>query len=496
MKLIDIVTLEHRHISAHKRQSILIVTTISLLFGAILGVISLFEGLEDLFIRSSDLISNNKIYLTVSSCTNGGACLEWNDIESLASKKAGSYGGRVVGKLSYYEYKNGGKSFYVVDEKFVESLLEIDLGEHEAGTLFKIISLDDAERLANGNSDEAFDTSSKIYSAAEIADLKLKVLGKEFKETYSVPKTSAETASVEESGESGEDADSVEPASEAEENAEYETKELSYIVAGVVGTNRTSMVLATKYDEVRLLDFFLKRADRNVVPSGVYVSLGSSTDYDTIFETAKSVSSTATVADLSVPILEFSNLNDAYDFYKTENCALERNLEKCSSFTVDEFIGNRLQTMDALDTLYIIFRFLGTILLLIAVTISVFTFMRLISENAQSIALYRSLGASTSDIFFIYFFYLFELCCATIVVATILGFAVAAALSLKNAEGLTAIFTSVYGRSITPGILFGFSREVAHIFLATIATAPLCSILTVDQLSTKNIAKRIRSGSQ
>ena len=500
MKLIDLIRLGHKHISAHKRQSVLAVLTIGLLFGAVMGLTFLFEGLENLFIHASDLISGNKIYVTASSCSNGGACLEWDDISSLASKKASAYGGSVVGKMSYYEYKNGGKSFYVLDEKFVENLVEIDLGEYETGTLFKLISLDDADRLING-APEDFYTVQKTYSLAEISELKEKVLGKEFKETYSVPLAAETDASVSLSDSldtlAADSADPESPSSALPASipdvTEYETKELSYVVAGIIGTSKTPLSLSTKYGEVHLLDFFLSRVNRQVSSAAeAFVSLGSSTDYDTIFETAKSASSSVKVSDFSVPIIEFSSLADAYDFYKTENCALDRNYGKCSSFTVTELVGNRLQSKDALDTLYIILNYAGAMLLLIAVTISVFTFMRLIAENAQSVALYRSLGASTFDIFFIYLSYLFELCLITVVFATLLGAAVAAVISLKNAESLSAIMTSIYSRSIDSGVLIGVGQEVLLIFAAILATAPLCSILTVDQLSTKNIAKRIR----
>ena len=496
MKFIDLIVLGHKHISAHKRQSVLTVLTIGLLFGAILGIIFLFEGLENLFIRSSDLISGDKIYVTAASCSNGGTCLEWSDIEALASKKAGNYGGALAGKLSYYEYKNGGKTFYVIDEKFVDKLLEIDLGEYQSGTLFKLISLDEADRLANGGG-EVYSAAQKTYSASEISELKQKVLGQEFKETYSVPtapEPSAELSSSLESEPSAADltaeADTSTSAEEAE--PEYETKELTYVVAGVIGTSRTSMSLAKKYSEVRLLDFFLGRVGRNVIRSGLYVSLGGSTNYDAIFETAKAENSAAVVADYSLPIIEFNNFSDAYDFYRTENCALARNADKCSSFVVDELVGNRLQTRDTLDTLYIVLRYIGTVLLLIAVTIAVFTFMRLISENVQSIALYRSLGASTLDLFAIYFFYFFELCLITLLFAIVLGFGVAAVVSLKNAADLATVFMSIYAREIVPGILFGVGPEIMLTFAAILGTAPLCSILTVDQLSHKNIAKRIR----
>ena len=479
MKIFDLIKLGHAHIYVHKKQSFLTVLSTGILFGVLLGVVFLFNGLENLFIRASETLSGKEVYVVSSSCTSNGNCLQFEDMQSLAARTARPYGGEVNGKLEVYNYKNGGATFRVISEDYVKNLIEIDLGKYESGTLFKLISLDEAEELIKTGGEEnpdemTFVSAQKVYSISEISDLKSKVLGKEFIESYLVPTVSLESEE--------------ETAVETETPAEiaYERKELHYIVAGVVGTSKTSLSLAKGYGDIKFLDFFLDRVDSQVAMTDLFVSrdTDASENFKAIFE--------ASDEDYSLPIIRFSNLEAAYEYYENENCNLERNLGRCSSYTVAELVGNRLQTKDALETVYLFFRYGGLVLLLIAVAISVATFIRLLSENARSIALYRSLGASGLDILFIHFSYLVELCLITVLFAVILGADIATMISLKDAELLSGILTSIYSRSIDSGILIGLSFEVTEIILAVLATAPLCLILTLDQLSSKNLAKKIK----
>ncbi len=529
MKALDLFNLGRKHIQVHKRQSVLVILAASLLFGSLLGFDFLYEGLENVFVHASTEIGGKSIYVTATSCNNRGNCLSYNSLKNRVEEKIADYGGKVVGKVSVYEYKNGTPSFSVIDEHFVKNLVEVDLGEYDPGTLFKLISLDEADYLVNGEPvEEELPTShSKIYSLSEIEELKSKTIGHTFTETFSVPTSEIGVSSAS-------DSSAADSSHDATQEISYTEKSLDYVVVGVIGTNRTVIELSQKFDQVKLLDLFLTHVDNHVAPTGYYVSLSDgSTDYDAIFETKRSLPGYQSVeeepaeetsaetelddadaqtteapdvaepassdsaedtyiVDYSIPIIEFTNSKRAYDFYKNENCALDRNIGKCTSFTVQELVGNRLQTQDALDTLYILLRYIGAILLLIAVTISVFTFMRLITENAHSIALYRSLGASTLDILFIYLFYLLELCFFTMIFATAIGVVFAGIITVVDAEALSRLLTSVYSRHVSVGLLVGFSRDIARVFLAILGVAPICSILTSDQLSTKNIAKKIK----
>lgn len=477
MKLFSLMKIAHRYVAVHKKQSLLTVITTGVLFGVFLGVIFLFDGMEKTFVEESDKLTDGIIYTTSESCA-GGKCLEWDAIESLTNKKIAPYGGEIVGRVRNYEYKNGGVSFNVVDESFVEGVIEINLGEYEKGTLFKIISLDEAKKLTEPSKPEeaSYALEEKVYSLSEINDLKSKVLGKHFTETFRVPTEEKSIAEVLNNDSTVEETEVI-----------YQEKTLNYVVAGVFGSSNSKLSISQSYKDFRILDFLLDTMDSRVIEPNLYVSRKSDNiiNYEALFEASKK--------DVSKPIVQFSDLNKAYDYYVTENCSLSQNLDKCSDYTVKELVGNRLNARHALRVLYYIFNYDEIALVLIAVAISVFTFMRLVGENARSIALYRSLGASTFDILFIYLFYLLELCLFAALFATLLGLTMAIALSLKDKDNLTTILTSLYAREVIPGILIAFDSNVTAIMLSMLATAPICSILTLDQLSTKNITKHLKN---
>lgn len=506
MKIFDLMKLGHAHIYVHKRQSFLTVLSAGVLFGALLGVAFLFEGLEKLFIRSSESLSEtSSVYVVSSSCTSTDVCQFGDAMNALARSKSEPYGGTIVGSLDTYRPDGSDYKFTVVDQEYVEGVLSLDFGKYESGTLFKIISLDEAERILNQSAPttpvetvepevpesndlasfeagvdlsttvaatDNFNTAytAKNYSSTEISELESKLIGRELVDTY-------ETTTV---------------IGFADENPELpitetQTREIRYVVAGIIGSSNTRLTIAENYDEVRILDFFLSRIDSKVIQPELFVARKG--DTKEALMAAFNTSSSPT----SIPIIKFNNLDSAYAYYKNENCKLERNLSVCSSYTVSELIGNRLETKNALDTLYIFLNYAGGALLLVAVAISVFTFVRLIGENARSIALYRALGASSGDILLIHLFYLLELCLLTAVFAIVLGADFAVVISVRNSSALSSILTSIYARPISPGLLIGFGKAIWVIILAIFMTAPLCSLLTLDQLSPKNISKKIKN---
>ena len=476
MKFISLIQISRRHIASRKRQNILSVITIGILFGIMLGAVFLFEGLEDVFVRTSNSLSGRKLYVTSNSCMNN-VCLDWEALEPYVRQKSSAYNGEIVGKVDIYTYKNGGHSFKVVNEDFVKDVIEINLNQYNRGTLFKIISLDEADKLVNSPDDNSYVYGRKTYSLSEIEALKAATVGKTFSESFSVPTSTFVSEELLEG----------DPAlEELSEEANYEEKTLEYVVAGVIGSSRTPTTISQGYRDIRILDFFLSSVSNRVIEPDLYVARDSDTtiNYRELFD--------ASERNTALPIIEFKSLDDAYAYYSAEDCNIEENLGKCTNYTVSELVGDRLNTTHALNILYYYFNYGEIALLLVAITISVFTFIRLVGENAKSIALYRSLGASSLEILVIYFFYLLELCLMTVFFSTVLGLGIAVVISLKDASVLSAMLTSLFAENVHPGLLIGLSPEVTKIIAAILLTAPICSVLTLDQLSTKNIAKKIK----
>ncbi|MBR3204365.1 hypothetical protein IKF81_01630 [Candidatus Saccharibacteria bacterium] len=507
MKLISLAKLGHRHLIAHKKQSLLSICSGAIFFGAMLGVVFLFEGMEHSFINNSEKISQKDIYVVSNSCTGDDVCLDYDAISAQAEKKSKQYNGELVGAITTY---NVNSVYYnVVDEQYLENLIEINLDEYKKGTVFRIISLDQAEALVNrdGSNDSIGvlgEGKQKIYTIDEINELKSKVLGKQFTEAHAFQSQESEIEGILNSdSSSAEEIESLlgtekeidpllmekenEEADDSEETEEnYETKTIEFVVAGIIGSAPNPPTISQSYRDIRIIDVFLNSINNDVAIPNILINRPSDSklNYSEVLSFAKT--------SFSSPITKFTNLNDALDYYSQESCNLEQNIGKCTNYKVTELIGNRLQTKNKLDELYYLFNFDEIALLLIGISIVVFAFIRLIGENVRSIALYRSLGASSFDIFFIYFVYLLELCICTLLLSTIIGIGIAIGVSLKDSTSISAMLTSLYGRGIKSGILFALGTESLKIMLAIIIAAPICSILCLDQLSSKNIAKKIK----
>ncbi|MBR3257076.1 ABC transporter permease [Candidatus Saccharibacteria bacterium] len=515
MKLINLAKLGHRHLVSRKKQSFLSICSTALLFGVLLGIVFLLEGMKQSFVSISNKVDGKPVYLVADTCNNGNRCVDWAGIESLTKKKLQNSEGEIVGELK--EYRSDQASLNVVDEKFVENLTEVNLAEYPEGTLFKLVTLEQAETLASHDGSEELNTFStmrqKVYSPEEIDDLRSKVLGKEFTETYYIEVGDEEVeslledqsaahseieallgeTSLEEVAEGEGDIENGEGVTTVENQPESpaptslrEPRTLKYVVAGIVGSAPTPPVLSTGYTDVRILDLMLNEMDGSTVTPNLFISSPKNKSaYD----------SSLNAEDFKVfssPIIQFNSAKSAAEFYSAENCALEQNSANCADFTLFELAGNRVEAKEALMKIYRAFGYDEMAILLIAISISVFTFVRLIEENVQSIALYRSLGASTLDVVTIHFFYLLELSFLTAVLSVIIAVGMAVFVSIKDATALSSIFSSMFAAKQSLGIILGIGPEALKVFLSILLTAPICSILSVDQFSSKNIAKKLK----
>ncbi len=132
--------------------------------------------------------------------------------------------------------------------------------------------------------------------------------------------------------------------------------------------------------------------------------------------------------------------------------------------------------------------------MIIAIIIVVFTFIRLVDQDARLVALYRSLGATKLDVFTIYLWYLMELCLLSILLASVIGLVMACIISLLNMPALKVELEAFYGlKPQIPLVLVGINAQIAKLMATIMIIAPATSILTIDQLSSRNIAKRLKN---
>lgn len=140
-----------------------------------------------------------------------------------------------------------------------------------------------------------------------------------------------------------------------------------------------------------------------------------------------------------------------------------------------------------------VLKFFEIVLLVVAVVVATLTFAHLIDNDAATVALYRSMGASTGNIYAIYFLYLVELCLLAVVASVGIGLILAGVVAVLDAGGLAVRLQEYYGLIVAPrvrlvGIDHGFWAVTGMIMLV----APLVLALTSRRFGAKHIAKKLK----
>ena len=88
---------------------------------------------------------------------------------------------------------------------------------------------------------------------------------------------------------------------------------------------------------------------------------------------------------------------------------------------------------------------------------------------------------------------MFELCLLTVLFALGTGALLALGVSWHYSADFNAAASLLYVKHITGLVpLIGFNLEIVKIIGAIVISAPIVSILTLDQLSMKNVARRLK----
>lgn len=194
----------------------------------------------------------------------------------------------------------------------------------------------------------------------------------------------------------------------------------------------------------------------------------------------------------SYSLIRFANTADLTSFLDTSDTKERRSGREDPLIAMSLFSNTAGIVQSFFDTDRILF-IAETILMVVAVIITAFTFIHLIDQERSSVALYRSLGATTRDLLLTYLLYLLGLCLISIFVSIVIGIILVAAMSSTNASILATSLQSTYGLSFTPHVfLLGIDHRFFIIIFCTLFTAPLALLLSQDRLSSKHLASSMK----
>lgn len=439
MRISEAIKLGHANLTAHKGRSLAIVITISVLFGLIMGVNFILQGLEDNALRYSDARSEGKIYVEGRYRGNQG--------NEVVRQRVEKYHGEILGEITKAKLFGEQEVLYIVSPEVVEHLLTQPLDSVPADKLPVVMSEDMMQRLA-----EAKENGDEIY----------------FGGLFDMPEEDYEIVGM---------IDDAHKRNELGEEGEINLLNLVLVHMGAFGGYEMLVV-----DDGTGQQALIEKARQECIERVQAIYEGHDQDYELY------------IPDLETEVKLVAMFTNPYDAYKYTLLDDEKEFGyHYQQYEVREIFGNQTQIIGAVADTEKMIRVLVIVLLVVAVVVMAFTFAHIVAAEAPIIALYRSLGAQTSDTVKIYLAYLLELCVYAVILATVIGMLLAGVVTLMESGALQELWTNDYGVEL-PGkiILIGFNWKYLEVVGLMLLVAPVAFLLTVDQLSPKRIAQRLK----
>ena len=156
-------------------------------------------------------------------------------------------------------------------------------------------------------------------------------------------------------------------------------------------------------------------------------------------------------------------------------------------------VNNPVGIMSGYETAQLLLMVSQIVLAIVAVIVATLTLIHLIDDDVATVALYRSLGATNTDIGIIYLLYLLELCLMTIIASVCVGLVIVLGMTLMSAQVLAKNLQEAYALADSPHIsLMGLSGEIWWLIAMIIMIAPITLALVRKRFSAKHVAKKIR----
>lgn len=442
LKFSDALRLSWSNIAQHKKRSAVIVLTISLLFGVIMGFNFIASGIEETTISTSARQTGGEVYIEARYGTpsDEGFDPTYNpeekpkiSLDTILNKEAdekirervAKYNGEVVG---YYWYYQLDYPYRVIDKSVVEQFINADLWESLPEDKVPTIM------------PEGWKPPQNMENLEER-------LGDTLYRVGSIPSTETGKPTL-------------------------------------TGFNPLNVILA-QLPSATNDDFWLVDDGSGKVEQYIQGQLEKYLSEDGGWYNAAPVQKTA--------VVKFNDPYKAAEFASPDEEKFGVKLHTDFKYHSQDLFGTTLGVVNSFNTQKVLLIAVEVLLLIVATIIAVMTFAHLINQDASTVALYRAMGATTGNIYLIYLLYLIELCLLAVITVIIIAFAFIMVLVLTSTRALSERLHEFYGMSYLPQVtLFKINGAFWFIVIVVLAVAPLSLLLTMRRFSAKHIAKKLK----
>lgn len=427
MKIKDLLFISTKNINAHPKRSLLIVTTTSITFGLIITINLWVQGLENSYIELASQTTNGKVVIEATNSIEGTI----TDNEQLQTARQAmiadieAYSGRILNDTQ----KFGAFGSIILPKDLVSNAIEVDLSTVPVDSAPILVPTFFGEQLLGGSFFSNSVNVAKKQDAYE--EYRSNLIGKTFIDIYGA----------------------------------------KYHVVGLASGNFHINNLSFQQLEQNNKNSLNSILEFITTPEGtpIVIDNGESKKW----QTGESMLVQTTEGETIIAV--FDDSAHAYDYFKNGSGKFMNVDFPNRTYSVNTIAGMSPETQYVFHGVKLISNIVSVILGIAAISIVVFTSIRLIDQDKQDIALYYNLGASPKQIKIIYLCYFFELMISAIVFTFTVASATVLLFSIVNQELLSTQamlgFNQVMHKQI---IWYGISTNILIIILVMLLMAPLC----------------------
>ncbi len=192
-------------------------------------------------------------------------------------------------------------------------------------------------------------------------------------------------------------------------------------------------------------------------------------------------------------ILAFEGVAGALGFMNSYPCLNNRTADCRPDVYAQDYLNSQFSSCQSYEasrgTLVIIL----VVITVIAALIMAGTINRVIDDERESIALYRTVGASSGDLYRIYFGYVVVLGLFGILVATLIGLLITGALTIFSTAHISANLAAFFNLPDLPNAIFiGWDPYILVVYAAILLTSLLGLVFVSPKIASKNQMRDLR----
>ena len=434
MYFTDVLKLSFRKFIRQFRRSYKLVVAMSILFCLIFTINLFFTGLRNSHIKFSQAKVGDQVII---SAISPNSYTDLKKLEEVAKTEMvqdiEKFGGKILKNIRAVTRNN----IPVLPKSSVQNLIEVDPSKAPKDVIPILTTTSFGESLL-GQENNKINKLTAVEYLSKYQDYREKILGKTFEN-----KDGAKFFVV-----------GLLPGS-------YHLSDYSFYT---LEKNVDTTLLNELLDDIPLQDFNPIAVDNGDQDSW---QTGQNVEYEMVYAI-------------------FDNQKDAYRYLEQGKARFQRVIPDDRSYDAKVILGLSPEITYTFNFFQIIIRIISFILVIVATVVILSTNTRLIAQDEEEIALYRSLGATKSQLKIFYGIYFFILIVSALIFAYFIASLVLIFFHLFRGQLINIQAALAFSLKDVPQVFwYGISSDFLVIIVATLLLAPLSTLLNSRKFSSR-----------